>query len=140
MRKKITYLQKAEDFKVFQGGDSERVLILQAYGVIWHYFKDEWYKPLAPPSLPEKITIQVDEYTIDNKKHKIEIIYWYGFEVFRTSNDWGKQDPVWLSVFSEFLEKADSEEELRKIIDAIHINMKKYGIKEKINLLKEFWS
>jgi len=139
MKKQLDYLQEAVDFKVFQGGDGNRVLILKAYNAIWHYFGNSLYYPLASPSLPHKLLIEVDLKTIDAKVHKCETIYWYGKEVYKTDNNWGKKDPVWMSPFEEWLDKANSTDELHNIIVAILDNVKKFGIKEKISQLKEVW-
>jgi len=139
MKKTIEYLQKADDFKTFQGGNGSRVLILQAYGAIWHYYANEQYYPLSSPLLPDKVLIEVETKSIDAKAHKCETIYWHGKEVYKTNNNWGKQDPVWLSPFKEWLDKAGTTKELHTIIDSILTNVKKYGIKEKISQLKEVW-
>ena len=135
----LEYLQEAGDFKVFQGGNGSRVLILQAYDAIWHYFANELYYPLSTPSLPDKVIIEIEERKIDSKIHKCERVYWYGSEIYVTNNNWGKKDPIWLKPFEEWLNKANSVEELKGIIDTIFTNVKKYGIKEKIKQIKQIW-
>jgi len=112
---------------------------LKAYNAVWHYFGDELYYPLSPPSLPDQLLIEVELKNIDAKTYKKETLYWYGKEVYSTDNNWGRKDPTWLQPFKKWLVKANSLEELFSIIDTILSNVKKLGIKEKIAQLKQVW-
>lgn len=138
MEASISFLKEAVDFKEING--SEKVF---AYSAEWdkrirwvdkgYGIKDTNWVSEKDPVLPEKIIIEVNQYDMTRHIDTTEVVRFYGKEIFKQSDDWGRATIIRISGFKHELNECDSEYE---VLEKIKHIKKKGHIEKKLDDLR----